>query len=192
MSNTRLHLTIASVALCAALGQPAAAGPVPAGTGKTMCSALNTSDFTSVGIQGTTGPQANVIHPTAAYCVYAGNSGASGGVEFDVFYPAGATPAAVKAHEHTLMMETGGSVGEGAYSTISMPGVDAAHLGTDMHTGKAPFDSIVVRKGNLILIITIPATAQAPSQLRKLATIALRRFATVVSFERQFTQRNFA
>ncbi len=184
MSITRFHLTVASVALCALLSQQAVAGPVPAGTGKTMCSALNTSDFTSVGIQGTTGPRADVIHPTAAYCVYAGNSGMSGGIEFDVYYPAGATPAAVKSHEHTLMMEAGGSVGEGAYSTISMPGVDAAHLGTNMRTGKAPFDSLVVRKGNLIIIITIPATAHAPVQLKKLATIALGRFATVVSFER--------
>ena len=192
MSDTRLQLIAASVALCALLGRQAAAGPVPAGTGKTMCGALTTSDFTSVGIQGTTGPQANVIHPTAAYCVYAGNSGENGGVEFDVFYPAGATPAAVKAHEHTLMMETGGSVGEGSYTSIVMPGADAAHLGTNMHAGKAPFDSLVVRKGNLIIVITIPATAQAPGQLEKLAKIALRRFATVVSFERQFTQRNFA
>src|SRR5688572_18270537 len=55
-------------------------------TGSQMidCSLLSPADFTTAGIAGAAEPTDNADE-TGHYCVYAGTSGATGGIEFDVF-----------------------------------------------------------------------------------------------------------
>jgi hypothetical protein len=167
---------VVATALCGLLSQPAAAAPIKPNTGAAMCGALTPADFTAAGIQGTAKPQANVLHPTAAYCVFSGTSGEMGGVELDVFYWAGMNEATVKQHEQTLLAQTGGNVGAGSYKKIQMNGVDSAYFGTALARNGPPFASILVQRAALIIIISAPPGPRASDQLTRLATVALQRF----------------
>ena len=72
-------------------------------SGAAMC-ALTPADFQAAGVAGAGKPTANVQDAGAgAYCVYAGKSSATGGIELDVFYPAGANAGEVKATYVTAM-----------------------------------------------------------------------------------------
>jgi hypothetical protein len=176
MIMTRLIPIVVAAALCALLSQPAAAAPIKPNTGAAMCGALTPADFTAAGIAGTAKPQANVLHPTAAYCVFSGSSGEMGGVELDVFYWAGMNETTVKEHEQTLLAQTGGNIGAGSYKKIQMNGVDSAYLGSALARNGPPFAGILVQRSALILIISIPPGPRAADQLMKLATVALQRF----------------
>lgn len=156
--------------------RPALGSPITRNAGAAMCAALAPDDFASVGVKGAAKPTANVSDPSGAYCVYAGKSSATGGIEFDVFYPAGSTPADIKSTIDTMLGESGGTIGTGAYKKIQLNGADEAYLGTALVSGGPPFASIIVRRGDLAFDIGIPASPQARDQLLKLAAIALKRF----------------
>ena len=65
-------------------------------SGAAMC-ALTPADWHGFGFLKASKPAANVNDGGASvYCVYSGKSGASGGIELDVFYPAGETQAEIK------------------------------------------------------------------------------------------------
>jgi hypothetical protein len=176
MSMTRSIFIVVAGALCAALSQPALAATIEANSGTALCGALTAADFTAVGITGTAKPHANVMHPSAAYCVFEGSSGQTGGVEADVFYWAGINEDVIKQHEQTLIREMGGNIGAGSYKKIQMSGVDDAYLATGLQRSGPRYASIIVRKAYLILIVTIPPGPRASDQLTKLATVALQRF----------------
>ncbi|MGD0120986.1 MAG: hypothetical protein ABSC46_00290 [Candidatus Limnocylindrales bacterium] len=53
--------------------------------GGNLCGLLGPGDFAAVGVTGARTPTKNSDAPTDAYCVYAGVSSATGGIEFDVF-----------------------------------------------------------------------------------------------------------
>ena len=62
--------------------------PIAPKSGDKMC-ALTAADFKDAGVANADKPKANVQDGGAsAYCVYGGKSGATGGIELDVFYPA--------------------------------------------------------------------------------------------------------
>src|SRR5438477_815910 len=63
--------------------------PIAPKSGATMC-ALAPADFQAAGVANADKPKANINDGGASvYCTYAGKSAATGGIELDVFYPAG-------------------------------------------------------------------------------------------------------
>jgi hypothetical protein len=127
-------------------------------SGKALCSALTADDFTKAGVPVSGLRQANVDGTDGAYCVYDSKAGS---VEFDIFFPAGITPADVIATEKTVLAEIGGP-----YQPIAVIG-GTAHIALD--AGKSA--SIVVRKGNAVFDINIPKGPNARQQLIALAQI---------------------
>ena len=114
---------------------------------------------------GASKPTANVQDGGAsAYCVYAGKSSATGGIELDVFYPAGANVEEAKATFQT-------ATGEGGLSgkPVKIAGADEAVWSPNALSGGAPFASIAVRKGTLVFTLGFPTSKYAQAQLTKLA-----------------------
>src|SRR5262249_54196397 len=89
-------------------------------SGKALCSALTPADFTKAGVEVSALRQANLDGNDGAYCVY---DSKAGNVEFDIFFPAGATPVEVKATEKTVLVEVGANM-----QAVALPGADAAHI----------------------------------------------------------------
>jgi hypothetical protein len=160
-------------ATCACIGGPdprTLAMAISPGSGAAMCGALTASDFKAAGVTAGA-PKANVSDAgKSAYCVYRGKSSATGGVELDVFYPAGANATEVKATQATALGE-----GSGNYQNIVILGADEARMATHAVSGGAPFATILVRKNSLVFVLGIPAGSKASSQLRALSAIALGR-----------------
>ncbi len=140
-------------------------------SGAAMC-ALTAADFQTAGVANAGKPTANVQDAGAgAYCVYAGKSSATGGIELDVFYPAGANPTEVKATYETAIGE-----GSTALKPIKIDGADEARWAPSAVSGGPPFASIAVRRGSLVFVLGIPANKNAQAQLTKLAGLVLKRF----------------
>jgi len=136
-----------------------------------MC-VLSPADFQSVGVAGSAAPKANVTEPSGAYCVYSGKSSATGGIELDVFYPAGANTKESKATLDT-------AIGESSTNTlkpIAVSGTDEAQWSPNTVSGGPPFAEIAVRRGNLVFVLGIPTGKDAQLQLLKLADMILKRF----------------
>jgi hypothetical protein len=172
MSHDRVMLGLAVAMACAA-GAAAARGPaaIPPGSGAAMC-ALTPADFQAVGIANASKPSANVQDKGAgAYCVYAGKSSATGGIELDVFYPAGSKAADVKATYETAIGESSSGL-----KPIAIAGADEARWSPSTVSGGPPFATIAVRRGSLVFVLGVPAGANAQAQLTKLARTLLDRF----------------
>jgi hypothetical protein len=163
-----LHLLVAYVALALAVfvGPQASAQTIDPSSGKAMCSALTAADFNKAGVPVSGFRQANLDSPANVYCLYDSKTGK---VEFDIFYPAGATIDAVKATENTVLREIGGK-----FETVRMAGVDEAKTNA-LAPKEAGFASIAVRKGRVVFDINIPQSAQARRQLLALAEIVASR-----------------
>jgi len=150
-----------------------AEGSIAPKSGAALCGALTVADFQGVGLSQAAPPSVNLVDAGAgAYCVYAGKSAATGGIELDVFYPAGATPAEAKATEDTAAGESGGS----ALAPIPLAGADSARWSPKAVSGGPPFATLVARRGTLVFVLGIPAGPNAQAQLLKLAALALKRF----------------
>ncbi len=145
-----------------AKAQPKAPVVAPS-SGKALCSALRPADFTKAGVSVSALRQANVDGSDGAYCVYESKAG---NVEFDIFFPAGATPAEIAGTETTVLGEVGGKT-----ESVQMAGADVARILTT--TDKTA--SIVVRKGKAVFDINIPKSAGARQQLIELAQMVLTR-----------------
>jgi hypothetical protein len=135
-------------------------------SGKAMCSALTPSDFSKAGIPVSALGQANTDGNEGAYCVYKSSAGK---VEFDIFYPAGASPAEVSGTEKTVLNEAGGKL-----EPIRIAGADSAHIALSL-SGQPASASIVVRKGRAVFDILIPKGAKSRRQLTALAGVVLGR-----------------
>jgi hypothetical protein len=154
-------------------GGPTAAASTSAGGGGAlggtvvrggdMCGLLGPGDFAAVGVTGAGTPTRNSDAPTDAYCVYAGISSATGGIEFDVFLgdPVG-TYQEVKANGGILLDD----------ATGDLPGVDAA--GTQLK-GPGGMATIGVKTGQLTFDIGFPTNPNARTQLIALAKLVLQR-----------------
>ena len=169
-NGARLGLVVAMA--CAAGAVAARVAPaIPPKSGATMC-ALTPADFRSAGIQNASKPTANVQDAGASvYCVYAGKSSATGGIELDVFYPAGSNPADVKATYDTAIGESSSGL-----KPIDLTGADEARWSGRTVSGGPPFAEIAVRRSSLVFVLGVPANANAQAQLTKLARILLERF----------------
>jgi hypothetical protein len=162
-------LTLFAMFVCAAAR---ADTPVKAGTGAAMC-VLAVADFKAVGVDKAEKPTANVDEGgKSAYCVYAGRSSATGGIELDVFHPAGANVTEAKATEDTAVGEVTAKL-----TPIQLGGTDAARWAPNAKSGGPEFAMIVGRRGTLVFVIGIPAHADAQARLTKLATLVLDRLA---------------
>lgn len=138
-------------------GGEATGGPVTDLTA--MCDLLGPGDFAAVGIAGAGEPRSNSDGPGSAYCVYAGQSAATGGIEFDVFVDADAEGVFDVILDDTTAELT----------AVPIPGVDEA-VGTDGVAGTPEaYGTVVVRKGPLVFTIAAPG---GPGTSLKLATLA--------------------
>jgi len=148
-----------------------AAGPIPPSSGAAMC-ALTPADFHGIGVSNAAKPSANVQDGGASvYCVYAGKSSATGGVELDVFYPAGGSVADAR---ETLRF----AIGEGTsgLKSIRIAGADEAQWSAATESGGPAFAVLAVRRGMLVFVLGIPTSANAQAQLTQLGAILLQRF----------------
>ncbi len=138
--------------------------------GEALC-VLTADDFAKAGAANAAKPSANVQDSgSSAYCVYAGKSSATGGIELDVFFPAGPSPADVKETFRTAVGESGG-----AMTPIRIEGADEAQWSGKAVSGGPPFATIAVRRGDLVFVLGIPANKDAQTQLTSLSALALKR-----------------
>jgi hypothetical protein len=142
----------------------------PRRVGEALC-VLSPNDFVEAGVRNASKPSANVQDGGAsAYCVYAGKSAATGGIELDVFSPAGASPADIKETYQTAIGES-----SGVMTPIRIEGADEARWSAHTISGGPPFATIAVRRGDLVFVLGIPATKDAQTQLTSLSGLVLKR-----------------
>ena len=161
--------TLASLLLLVAAPPAPASKPVPPRSGAALC-VLTVEDFKAAGVAGAVKPSANVSDPTNASCVYAGKSAATGGIELDVYDPAG--DGEVDAKEAVRM-----SMGEGGLEkpeAVSLAGADEAYFGK-ASSGGPDFATLCVRRGLLVFSIGIPVGKDAKEHLLKLGAVTLER-----------------
>jgi hypothetical protein len=105
------------------------------------------------------------------YAVYAGLSGAAGGLEVDVFVTESAEDAAALVHDPGLWALDA--------STKATIGAERATLIDAQATndGTATYDTLWVQHGRLVAAISIPSSEQSRDQLLGLATLLLVRSA---------------
>ena len=149
----------------------AAQAKIPPKSGAAMC-AVTPADFQGVGITNASKPSANVQDGGASvYCVYAGKSSATGGIELDVFNPAGSSVVDAKETFTTAIGE-----GTSGLKAIAIAGSDEAQWSPSTTSGGPAFAAIAVRRGTLVFVLGIPAGTNAQTQLTKLAALVLQRF----------------
>jgi hypothetical protein len=159
------------VLLLAGLSSTASADKqITAKSGAAMC-VLTADDFKAAGVANAGKPTTNVSDPANVYCVYNGKSSATGGIELDVFFPAGASDADIKETEKTAGGETG------LTKPLKLPGVDTARWSPTAKSGGPEFAVTVVRRGSLVFVLGVPKHADSEAQLTKLSTLVLARLA---------------
>ena len=157
---------------------PSAATPSPATSGGALggpiakggnfCGLLGPGDFAAVGVSGARTPTKNSDGPADAYCVYSGVSGATGGIEFDIFI---GDPVA----SYQQIVANGALIAD---TTGDLPGVDA--VGTVMN-GPGNMAAIGARKGAMAFNIDVPTGPKARAQLISLAKLVLQRSSALSS-----------
>jgi hypothetical protein len=142
----------------AAAQPPTASG---SGSGALDCTLLSAADFSAAGLAGAGSPSDNP-DGTSHYCVYAGASGATGGIELDVFPHDSVSDA--QATYQTVIGEGGAGqpVAGGSFDESSVSVVD-----------KATF--LAVRKGRLVLALAAPDGPATQAVLVGLANLAFQR-----------------
>jgi hypothetical protein len=142
-------------------GGTALGGPVA--KGGDYCGLLGPGDFAAAGIGGAKTPVENFDDSGNYYCVYAGDSGATGGIEFDAF---------VGSPDATYQAMAAGAGILTAEATGELPGVDKA--GTILN-GPGGMAGIAVCKGQFCFAIDAPTGSGTRAQLIALATLVLQR-----------------
>ena len=137
--------------------------------GGDLCGLLGPGDFAAAGVSGATVPVENFDDSGNYYCVYAGDSGATGGIEFDAFVgdPAGA---------YQEMAASAGILN--ANATGALPGADKA--GTVLN-GPSGMAGIAACKGQFCFDIDIPTSSGARAQLLAMAGLVLQRGGSLTS-----------
>jgi hypothetical protein len=143
----------------------------PKGSGSRMC-VLTPADFAAAGVSGTSHPSANVDDGgNSVYCVYRGKSGATGGVELDVFYPAGAATDVEQTFKTVLASDPGAH-----YDPESVPGSSESMYSLKTpQSGHPDFAANAVRRGDLVFSVSLPSSPNAKAQLLRLSSIVLER-----------------
>jgi hypothetical protein len=162
----------ASIALSIGIAH---AATVQKGSGAKMC-VLTQADFKPYGTLVWSKPQ---IHVDAGsennvYCTYRGPSGAMGGVELDVFYPAGTSADDVAQTFKTVLASDPGS----KYLPEHVAGADASMYSLEVPSpGHFSFAANAVRRGDLVFSISLPSSPLSKLELLKLSQIVLSRLA---------------
>jgi hypothetical protein len=154
-----------AIALAGVVCPAGAAGP--AAVSKDLCNLLTPADFKVAGVEGTSAPRA-LLDEQAVYCVFAGRSAGTGGVEFNVF----------RAADRASSDEFWNSARpESARRSIvaEFAGADAAEIG--IGDGETPYTLVAVRKGQLVLAVGIPRRSGSDAAAIGLAKLALSRSA---------------
>jgi hypothetical protein len=157
------HSAVASPAAQPTSTPASSATGVAVGLGGNLCLLLAPGDFAAAGVTGAGAPTISTDENGGHYCVYSGKSGATGGIEFDAF-----TGDPVGTYQ-TIVGEIG-AVTE--LSAADLPGADQAGVSLNSPAGMA---AIVVRSGQLIFDISLPASGSARTQLIALAALVIRR-----------------
>ena len=132
------------------------------GVSTDLCELLRPEDFAGAGIDGAGEPEATTDGTGSSYCVYAGESGATGGIELDVF------PSADEASaKETFATATG----EGPAGTpLSGGAFDESSFAID---GEVAY--LTVRQGLLVLSLAAPNDVNTETGLVMLAQLAVER-----------------
>jgi hypothetical protein len=163
--------TPSAAAPSAAVPSAATSGGALGGTvaaGGNFCELLGPGDFAAVGVSGARTPTKNSDGPADAYCVYSGISGATGGIEFDIFI---GDPLS----SYQQIVANGALIAD---TTTGLPAVDA--VGTVMN-GPGNMAAIGVRKGAMTFDIDVPTGPGARTQLIALAKLVLERSSALSS-----------
>ncbi len=160
--------TAPTTAPAASGGGNAVGGPVA--VGGDLCDLLAPGDFAAAGVTGTGAPAENNNPPTDYYCVYAGRSSMTGGIELDAFVlaaaddPDGVFDTVLNASGIIDRTERGPDVG-----------ADRAVIAASVKGDAGPVAIIAVRKGGLVFDIGFPGGPDAERQLIGLAKLVLER-----------------
>ena len=130
-----------------------------------LCDLLGPGDFELAGVAGAGIPEVATDGPGSAYCVYAGESGATGGIELDAFVDE--DPQAVY---DTIRGES-----SEALAAMTVPGADQAEGWEGVEGDAGRFARIVVRSGNLVFAISAPGGEGMDARLAALATLVVAR-----------------
>jgi hypothetical protein len=135
-------------------------------TADQLCQLLTVADWTAVGLTNAQAPTIDDDGPGtgSAYCTYSGDSGATGGLELDVFVDASIDGA--KTTFATIAQSLPPSDAPG------ISGIDEGLINTDVDPS---FGAILVRAGKLVVTITLPSSDQAGTQLTSLTQTVLSR-----------------
>ena len=167
MTRLRALAVTLTVLLASNVLAQTGAKTVAPGSGKALCSALTPDDLTKAGIPTTALDQANLDGTDGAYCVYKSKAGK---VEFDLFFPAGSTPAEAAATEKTVLGEGGEK-----YDRVQLAGTDSAQITLSVSGQPNPSAAIVVRRGKAVFTLLLPRSDKVRNQLVALAQIVLLR-----------------
>jgi hypothetical protein len=177
MRTAVLRLLLISVAvLVAACGGGAGTSPTPAASGlfspgaepamEQLCALLTPDDWTAAGLADAGPPEMDEDGPGtgSAYCVYNGASGATGGLELDVFVSPTLDDARLIYAQILESIPTP--------IAPNLSGVDEAAINNIIEPG---FGAILARAGKLVVTITLPTSVDATEQLTTLTSIVLGR-----------------
>ena len=148
------------------------APPAPSETGVAtdLCELLRPEDFAAAGIDGAGEPEATTDGTGSSYCVYAGESGATGGIELDVF---------PNPDEATAKVTYATATGEG-------PAGVAAENATFSESAFAIDGGVAyltVRQGLLVLSLAAPNDMNTETGLVTLARLAIQRAGSALTGE---------
>jgi hypothetical protein len=180
LNRWAIVIVAAAAAVIAAAGRASAstsstsAVSIPKASGAKMC-VLTQADFKPFGTLVGSKVQANIDQDGAnVYCVYRGVSGAKGGVELDVFYPAGETPADIEQTFKTVLASDPGAT----YTPENVLGADESVYSLSVPSpGYFPFAANAVRRGALVFTLSLPSSPMSKNEMLKLSEIVLERLA---------------
>jgi hypothetical protein len=147
---------------------PAGGGGASPGSGQAtadeLCALLTADDWGEFNYVTAAEPEVNEEDPGSATCVYAGESGARGGLELDAYQHA--TPAEAEETFDTIAESMPDA------TDAALPGADESLIQLDI---PGSFAAIVVRSGRFTYTIALPAGDEAETQLNTLAATVLAR-----------------
>jgi len=161
-----------------ATGSASSAGNATAGglhivlAGKDLCDYLKPDDFRAAGVNGAKKVSENNTDEEF-YCVYAGDSSATGGIELDAFVYNDLDDQDI-GYDSLLPADDQHDV------TAQVPNAEAAVVGTAV-SGGPRFAEIAVRSGNLIYGIGVPPSGDSQAQLVTLANVFMSRVRALAS-----------
>jgi hypothetical protein len=140
-------------------GDAEASGPVAIAD---LCTLLSPTDFARFGVDGAGEPEATTDGTGSTYCVYAGESGATGGIELDLF------PNPDESTAHDTFVTATGETAAGRAATGG--GFDESSFAIDDDVAL-----LVVRQGPLVIALAAPNDVNTEQGLVSLAQLALER-----------------